>query len=166
MIEYKMELNDELKGILEGKEGKTKQKILETLVLFGDIFGAKRMVKVTHNEGHLVTSFGDEINAEGIKAEGGFTCDPRPLDYANVKCNFLEKIVFNKILYGKQKDYEDQLKKAGLTDSDSFSCASYLKECGNRPKEGDILSWAESSAVVFANSVLGARCNRNSGMLD
>ena len=34
------------------------------------------------------------------------------------------------------------------------------------PKKGDILSWAESSAVVFANSVLGARCNRNSGMLD
>ena len=135
MIEYKMELNDELKSILEGKEGETKQKILETLVLFGEIFGAKRMVKVTHNEGHLVTSFGipllkplfktmDEINKEGIKASGGFTCDPRPLDYANVKCNFLEKIVFNKILYGKQKDYEEQLKKAGLTDKDSFSCAS------------------------------------------
>lgn len=177
MIEYKMELNDELKSILEGKEGETKQKILETLVLFGDIFGAKRMVKVTHNEGHLVTSFGipllkplfktmSEINNEGIKATGGFTCDPRPLDYKNVKCSFLEKIVFNKILYGKQEYYEDQLLKAGLTDKDSFSCASYLKECGNRPKKGDILSWAESSAVVFANSVLGARCNRNSGMLD
>lgn len=177
MIEYKMELNEELRGILEGKEGETKQKILETLVLFGDIFGAKRMVKVTHNEGHLVTSFGipllkplfktmDALNKEGIKAEGGFTCDPRPIDYKNVKCNFLEKIVFNKILYGKQEEYEAQLKKAGLTDFDSFSCASYLKECGNRPQKSDILSWAESSAVVFANSVLGARCNRNSGMLD
>ena len=33
-------------------------------------------------------------------------------------------------------------------------------------KKGDILSWAESSAVVYANSVIGARCNRNSGMLD
>lgn len=177
MIEYKMELNDGLKSILEGKEGPTKQKILETLVLFGDIFGAKRMVKVTHNEGHLVTSFGipllkplfktmNEINHDDIKAQGGFTCDPRPLDYKNVKCNLLERIVFNKILYGKQEDYEKQLLKAGLTDSDSFSCASYLKECGNRPNKGDILSRAESSAVVFANSVLGARCNRNSGMLD
>ena len=84
----------------------------------------------------------------------------------DVEGNILEKIVFDKILYGKQKEYEEQLKKVGLTDEDSFSCTSYLKECGNRPAKGDILSWAESSAVVFANSVLGARCNRNSGMLD
>ena len=37
---------------------------------------------------------------------------------------------------------------------------------GNKPQKGDILSWAESSAVVYANSVLGARCNRNSGMIE
>ena len=177
MIEYKMTLTDEEKEILEGKQGETKQKMMETLVLFGDIFNAKRMVKVTHKQGHLVTSFGipllkplygtmEELINDNCKAEGGFTMDPRPLDYKNVKCNILEKIVFNKILYGKQKEYEEQLKKVGLTDEDSFSCTSYLKECGNRPAKGDILSWAESSAVVFANSVLGARCNRNSGMLD
>ena len=177
MIEYKMTLTDEEKEILEGKQGETKQKMMETLVLFGDIFNAKRMVKVTHKQGHLVTSFGipllkplygtmEELIDDNCKAEGGFTMDPRPLDYKNVKCNILEKIVFDKILYGKQKEYEEQLKKVGLTDEDSFSCTSYLKECGNRPSKGDILSWAESSAVVFANSVLGARCNRNSGMLD
>src|SRR5574344_1309128 len=177
MIEYKMTLTDEEKEILEGKQGETKQKMMETLVLFGDIFNAKRMVKVTHKQGHLVTSFGipllkplygtmEELINDNCKAEGGFTMDPRPLDYKNVKCNILEKIVFNKILYGKQKEYEEQLKKVGLTDEDSFSCTSYLKECGNRPSKGDILSWAESSAVVFANSVLGARCNRNSGVLE
>ena len=37
---------------------------------------------------------------------------------------------------------------------------------GNVPKRGDVLSWAESSAVVYANSVLGARCNRNSGIFE
>ena len=58
MIEYKMTLTDEEKEILEGKQGETKQKMMETLVLFGDIFNAKRMVKVTHKQGHLVTSFG------------------------------------------------------------------------------------------------------------
>ena len=177
MIDYKMELAQEQIDILEGKKGDTLRKMMETLVLFGDIFGAKRMVPVTHKEGHLVTSFGipllrplfktmEEINKEGLKAEGGFTCDPAPLDYENVKCNLLEKVVFNKILYGKQEEYTEQMLKAGLVDRDSFSCTCYLEECGNRPKKGDILSWAESSAVVFANSVLGARCNRNSGMLD
>ena len=177
MIDYKMELTQEQIDILEGKKGDTLRKMMETLVLFGDIFGAKRMVPVTHKEGHLVTSFGipllrplfktmEEINKEGLKAEGGFTCDPAPFDYENVKCNLLEKVVFNKILYGKQEEYTEQMLKAGLVDKDSFSCTCYLEECGNRPKKGDILSWAESSAVVFANSVLGARCNRNSGMLD
>ena len=47
-----------------------------------------------------------------------------------------------------------------------FTCACYFDEVGNVPKQGDILSWAESSAVVYANSVLGARCNRNSGIID
>jgi predicted aconitase len=177
MIEAKMELTDEEKEILEGKRGDTLRKMLETLVLFGDTFGAKRMVKVTHLEGHLVTSFGipllkplyetmKEINDAGLIAKGGFTADPRPLDYTNVKCSFLERFVFDKFLYGKQKFYEEQLLKAGLRDLNSFSCACYLKECGNTPKEGDILSRAESSAVVYANSVLGARCNRNSALLD
>ena len=177
MIEYKMKLTDEEISILKGEQGEVKRKMMETLVLFGDIFNAKRMVKITHPMGHLVTSFGipllhplyktmDEINLEKCVAEGGFTIDPRPLDYKNVKCNLLERAVFDLVLYGKQKDYEKQLLKAGLVDLESFSCACYLKECGNRPNKGDILSWAESSAVVFANSVLGARCNRNSGMLD
>ena len=41
-----------------------------------------------------------------------------------------------------------------------------MDEVGNVPKQGEVLSWSESSAVVYANSVLGARCNRNSGILD
>ena len=40
-----------------------------------------------------------------------------------------------------------------------------MDEVGNIPNKGDVLSWAESSAVVYANSVLGARCNRNSGII-
>ena len=177
MYEPKMELTLEQKEILEGKQGPTMAKIMETVVMFGDIFSAPRLVKVTHDDGHLVTSFGikllkplfstmEQINEAGIKTKGHFTVDPRPIDYENVKCNLLEKLVFSKIMYAKQKMYEEQLTKAGLKDSNAFTCASYLPEIGNTPKEGDILSWAESSAVVFANSVLGARCNRNSGMLD
>lgn len=48
----------------------------------------------------------------------------------------------------------------------AFTCTYYLPEVGNRPGKGDILVWAESSAVIFANSVLGARTNRNSGIIE
>ncbi len=68
-----------------------------------------------------------------------------------------------KFMYSKQEDYEKQLQTLGLLDKDAFTCACYLEQVGNKPKKGDVLSWAESSAVVYANSVLGARCNRNSG---
>ncbi|NLA76837.1 MAG: DUF521 domain-containing protein, partial [Clostridiales bacterium] len=64
------------------------------------------------------------------------------------------------------KPYEEQRKKLGLKSPKSYSCTCYLDEVGNLPKKGDILSWAESSAVVYANSVLGARCNRNSGIIE
>ena len=171
-----MRLTAEEKGILEGKEGKTKAKIMQTLVEFGEVFGAKKLVKVTAN-GHLVTSFGigllkpvyrimDEIIDAGLKTKYPFTVDPRPIDYKNVKCGLLDKLIFSKIMYAQQKHYEEQLPKIGLRNKDSFTCTTYLSQVGNVPKYGDILSWAESSAVVFANSVLGARCNRNSGMLD
>ncbi len=177
MIDYKMELNDEQIAILKGEKGEAMQQVLETIVLFGDIFGAKRLVPVTHKDTHLVTSFGmgvlkplyacmEKLTSEGIKAQGYLTLDPRPTDYENVKCNFIEKIVFNKVMYSMQAPYEEYLKKLGLKDNNAFSCTCYLDEVGNIPKEGDVIAWAESSAVVYANSVLGARCNRNSGMID
>ena len=177
MYKPKMKLTQEQMDILEGKQGETRAKIMETIVRYGDIFDAPCLVPVTHGRGHLVTSFGmgllkpvfricDEMIDAGLKVEGGFTMDPRPLDYKNVKCSLLEKLVFNLVMYGKQEEYEERLLKLGMDKDDPFSCACYLKEIGNQPKMGDVLSWAESSAVNFANSVLGARCNRNSGMID
>lgn len=171
-----MKLTQEEQDILDGKEGQTKAKIMQTLVEFGELFGADKLVPVT-TSGHLVTSFGigllkpvyrimDEIIEAGLKTPYPFTVDPRPIDYENVKCGVLDKLIFSKIMYSKQKHYEEQLSKIGLKNKNAFTCTCYLEEVGNTPKYGDILSWAESSAVVFANSVLGARCNRNSGMLD
>lgn len=172
-----MHLTDEEMAILRGEKGDTLAKVMETVVRFGDIFDAPKLVPVTHHEGHLVTSFGigllkplfktmDELIQDNLKTKGPFTLDPRPIDYKNVKCNLLEKLVFSKIMYSKQDMYEEQLMKVGLKNKNAFSCTCYLDEVGNIPKMGDVLSWAESSAVVYANSVLGARCNRNSGMLD
>ena len=175
--EYKMKLTDEQKAVLEGSEGPVKAKVMETIVRYGDLFEATELVKVTHGQGHLVTSFGlsllkpvyrtmDELIGAGLKVEEGFTMDPRPSDFGATPNSILDKIIVKTVLYGKQKDYEAQLKKLGLVRDDAFSCACYFDEMGNIPRKGDILSWAESSAVNYANSVLGARCNRNSGMID
>lgn len=175
-MEYRMHLTDEEQAILNGSQGETMAKIVKTLVLYGDAFGATRFVPVT-GQGHLVTSFGisvlkpvfsimDELIDAGLKAKEPFTLDPRPIDYKNVKCNPIEKLIFSKILYGMQGSYEAQLQKLGLKSEKSFTCTCYLDEIGNTPGYGDVLSWAESSAVVYANSVLGARCNRNSGIIE
>ncbi len=174
---YKMKLTDDEVAILHGSQGETMAKVMKTLVLYGDAFGAEKFVSVAGNKGHLVTSFGisvlkpvfditQELIDAGLKVDETFTVDPRPIDYANVKCNPLQKLIFNKILYGMQDSYEVQLKKLGLKDNQAFTCTCYMDEVGNAPKKGDILSWAESSAVVYANSVIGARCNRNSGIIE
>ncbi|MBR2892227.1 MAG: DUF521 domain-containing protein [Clostridia bacterium] len=171
-----MILTPEEEAILNGSQGETMAKVIKTLILYGETFGAKRFVEVTA-PGHLVTSFGisimspvfnitQELIDAGLKAKAPFTVDPRPIDYANVKCNPIEKLIFSKILYGEQARYEAQLRKLGLKDKNAFTCACYLDDVGNIPKKGDILSWAESSAVVYANSVIGARCNRNSGIIE
>ena len=171
-----MILTEEQKSILNGEKGETLAKVMESVVRYGELFGADKLVPITSKYNHLVTSFGLKmigpiyelmnklIDAGAISGQK-FSCDPRPVD-KNVPANFLQKLVFNKFMYSKQDFYEEQLNTLGLMEKDAFSCACYLDEVGNKPAKGDILSWSESSAVVYANSVLGARCNRNSGIID
>ena len=171
-----MELTKEQQQILDGAQGETMAKIMKTLVMYGTTFGAEKMVPVTGKMGHLVTSFGlgvmkpvyalmDKLIAEGAVSKQKFTVDPKPLD-KNVPSDFLKNLVFNKFMYSAQDSYDAQLEKLGLVSKDGYSCTCYLDEIGNKPEKGDVLSWAESSAVVYANSVLGARCNRNSGIIE
>lgn len=170
-----MKLTPEEQEILEGKKGETLARIMKSVIRYGEIFGAEKLVPV-HQSGHLVTSFGvsmlkpvyqlmDELIANGIKTKLPFTVDPRPYDHVNIKYSIPENLVF-KIMYGKQKFYENQLRQVGLKDEKAFSCACYLKEVGNIPSKNDVIAWSESSAVVYANSVLGARTNRNSAIID
>ena len=171
-----MYLTPEQQGILDGAKGETMAKVMKTLVMYGDTFGADKMVPVTSEYNHLVTSFGlkmmkpvfdlmQQLIDAGAVSQQKFSVDPRPVD-PKVPANALQKLIFNKIMYAKQADYEKQLGELGLMNEDAFTCACYLDEMGNKPKKGEVLSWAESSAVVYANSVLGARCNRNSGIMD
>ena len=175
-MEYKMNLTDEQKQVLSGEKGQTMAKVMETLVRYGELYDSDTMIPVTGKNNHLVTSFGlkaltpvyelmDQLIAEGAVSGTKFSADPRPLD-KNVPSSFLQNIIFNHFMYSKQDFYEDQLQKLGLMEKDAFTCTCYMDEVGNIPKKGDILSWSESSAVVYANSVLAARCNRNSGIID
>lgn len=171
-----MNLTKEQQAILNGEKGDVLAKVMKTLVRYGELFGADSMVPVTSKYNHLVTSFGlkaltpvyglmDQLIESGNLSTQKFSADPRPLD-KNVPSNFLQDFIFKYFMYSKQADYEKQLTKLGLMDKDAFTCTCYMDEVGNTPGMGDVLSWAESSAVVYANSVLGARCNRNSGIID
>ncbi|MBQ8239039.1 MAG: DUF521 domain-containing protein [Oscillospiraceae bacterium] len=171
-----MYLTDEQQAILNGSKGDTMAKVMKTLVMYGETFGADCLVPVTSKYNHLVTSFGlkmmgpvfdlmQQLIDAGAVSSQQFSVDPRPLD-RNVPANFLQNLIFNKFMYSKQEEYEKQLQALGLMNADAFSCACYLDQMGNKPAKGEVLSWAESSAVVYANSVLGARCNRNSGIMD
>ncbi len=176
MADYKIELTPEQLSILNGEQGETMAKIMKTLVMYGETFGATKMVPVTGKKGHLVTSFGikvmkpvyelmDRLISDGVVSGQQFSVDPKPVD-KNVPASFLENLIFKKFMYSAQEMYDGQLQKMGLVSDSAYTCTCYLDEVGNTPKKGDILSWAESSAVVYANSVLGARCNRNSGIID
>ena len=171
-----MKLTDEQQALLDGSKGEVMAKIMKTLIMYGETFGAERMVPVTSEYGHTVISYGlaalkpvldlfDQLIDAGLTDGQKFTADPRPLD-KNVPSTLLDDIVFKKIMYTQQERFEKQLVKLGITGDDDYTCTCYVDQMCNKPNKGDVLSWAESSAVVYANSVLGAKCNRNSGIIE
>ena len=145
-----MNLTPEQQAILDGAKGETMAKVMKTLVMYGDTFGADKLVPVTSEYNHLVTSFGlkmmgpvfdlmQQLIDAGAISQQQFSVDPRPLD-KNVPANFLINFIFNNFMYSKQENYEIQLEKLGLMNEDAFTCACYLDQVGNKPKMGDVLS--------------------------
>lgn len=171
-----LNLTKEQQAILNGEKGDVLARVMKTLVRYGELFGADSMVPVTSRYNHLVTSFGlkalkpvyelmDKLIESGNLSKQQFSADPRPLD-PKVPSSFLQDFIFKNFMYSSQEAYEEQLTKLGLMEKDAYTCTCYMDEVGNTPAMGEVLSWSESSAVVYANSVLGARCNRNSGIID
>ena len=171
-----MELTREQQDILNGSQGEVMAKVMKSLVMYGETFGADKMVPVTSEYGHTVISFGigvmkpvydlyDQLIKAG--ALSSRSSPPTPCPWTRTcPAAFLQDLIFKQFMYSQQGRYEKQLEKLGIMSPDAYTCACYLDEVGNKPAKGEVLSWAESSAVVYANSVLGARCNRNSGMLE
>lgn len=86
-----MNLTPEQQAILNGEKGEVLAKVMKTLVMYGDAFGAEKLVPVTSKYGHTVISFGintmkpvydlyDQLLASGVKFQQKFTADPLPLD--------------------------------------------------------------------------------------
>ena len=171
-----MKLTKEQSEILKGSRGETMARVMRTVALYGKACGAERLVSITSKYNHITASCGlkdmepihklmEKLAQEGLSAEKRFTVSPRPVDNV-VPTSFLQKRYFKKSMFTDQKQWEEQLKRLGMAGTGAFTCACYLDSVGNKPKRGEILSWAESSAVVYANSVLGARCNRSVPMMD
>ena len=170
-----MILNEELLAVQRGEQGEAMRKVLNTLVMYGEAFGAERMVKITGKMGHAVIGTGsmtwkpvfdlmEELIDGGALPRQSFTTDPRGVE-DHVPMSLKDRAMF-KVIFSGQKRMEQEWERMGIKDSNAYTCTAYMKEVGNIPQYGDILGWAESSAVSYVNSVIGARCNRNSGILE
>ena len=166
---HKMKLTKEEQGILDGKEGETKAKVMKTVVAFGNAFGATKLVKLggaPHTSLYNAPQFMEPMIKvfekcadEGLKSYAPFTVNPRPYDLYNVQNSPHDMaMVFEG--YPLQPRLEYVLMRLGARDFNSRSCMCFLPEIGNKPEPGTMVAWAESSATNFGNSGLGIRTNR------
>ena len=157
-----MKLTEEEQAILAGKQGEAMRLALQTLVRYGEAFGADSLVPIS--SAHLAGSFAVILyrtyyqalrlmKRDGLKVKVPTTVNPWPAENPNL---------VNRIIFGRQAFLDQHLGAIGVTRN--WSCVCYDQE--NVPPKGAVLAWAESSAVQFANSALGARTNRNSVMID
>ncbi|MCP4688793.1 MAG: DUF521 domain-containing protein [Desulfobacterales bacterium] len=171
-----MRLTREEQEILSGGRGEMLQRVMRTVVAYGEALEAERLVDIT-GMGHFVitSSFPgispsmemlDALIAAGLKTPRPFTLDPiAPLDFENWWLN-QEQIDWLERMYHEQKEYDERMLSLGLWSPGACTCTPYLPEVGNTPGRGDVLAWSESACVVFANSALGARSNRNGAIID
>jgi len=157
-----MFLTKEEEKILAGEEGLAAQKSMEILVALGEIFGAERMIDISsvqvagvsyHNLGEAGLEFLEDLAKDG-KVKVLTTLNPAGMDLENwrnlgIPSDFAEK----------QERVINAFKKLGIITT--CTCTPYL--IGNLPRFGEHIAWSESSAVTFANSVLGAKTNKEGG---
>jgi len=157
-----MELTPQEQAMLDGKEGYAVRKSMEILVALGEIFGAKRLIDVSsvqvagvsyHNLGDAGLEFLNSLAADG-KVKVLTTLNPAGMDLEN-----WQQLGITPEFAEKQHQVIDAFERMGILVS--CTCTPYL--LGNLPLYGEHVAWSESSAVTFANSVLGARTNREGG---
>lgn len=162
-----MKLTDEQQKILNGAEGQFLAKCMRWLVDWGDAMGAKRLVPTTNTHA-LVTVPGNLVYGASKKTIQSTMELLRPACQHKVCCHSTTHITFaHEEQYDEiempaeqvsaQLEIMDMARDAGFLMT--YTCAPYL--VGNVPVKGEICAWTESSAVVYANSILGARTTRH-----
>lgn len=158
-----MKLTKKERMMLEGREGVGVRKAMEILNALGEIYSAERMIAIKsaqisgvsyNNLGDAGLAFLGEWANEGAYVRVPTTLNPAGMDLADWK-----KLGFGEDFAEKQLSVVDAYERMGV--SISCTCTPYL--VGNLPKFGEHIAWSESSAVSYANSVLGARTNREGG---
>jgi hypothetical protein len=171
-----MKLTSEEQAVVQGKHGAALKKVMLTLVSYGEALGAERFVDIEGSGHfalhHVLPGIGprlemlDELVEAGLRAKFPFTLDPvPPLDFENLDLSPDQKMFFERV-FSSQHHFEQRMQQLGLRDEESWTCTPYLAVVGNVPARGEILAWSESSAVVYVNSVFGARTNRNAVIMD
>jgi len=157
-----LRLTPEEKRMLSGEEGRATRKAMEILVALGEIYGAERLVPVSSvqvsgvsykNLGDAGIEFLRELADDG-RARVKTTLNPAGMDLTNWRAQGITEGFAS-----KQLEVIDAYRRLGL--EISCTCTPYL--AGNEPGLGDHIAWGESSAVIYANSMLGARTNREGG---
>jgi predicted aconitase len=155
-----MELTPQQKDMLAGKQGDGMRKAMDILMAYGRCYDAERLIPITsvHIAGNFPVLLDEGIDWLEDLAKGGtrvrvFTTknpemyDPLQADEMKIPMRLRQR----------QGRIHDVLKKLGVVLT--YSCHHYL--AGNVPRFGDHIAWASSGSQVFANSVIGARSNRD-----
>lgn len=150
-----MHLTKEEEQVYEGEEGWTKQKAMEILVAIGDINHATELIpiKSAHISGVSYKTIGDAF--EFISRLEGTVKVKSTLNPIGMDTEKWAEMGISEAFAVNQTNVLDAYKKLGI--SAECTCIPYL--IGHAPAKGEHIAWAESSAVLYANSVLGARTN-------
>lgn len=149
--------------MLDGAQGRAVQKAMQILVALGKIYEAERMLTVSSvqiagvsydNLGEAGLQFLTEMADGGGKVRALTTLNPAGMDTENWKA-----LGISAEFAERQARVIDAFARMGVMTT--CTCTPYL--VGNLPHFGEHIAWAESSAVCYANAVLGARTNREGG---
>lgn len=159
-----IDLTETDQALLEGAHGKAAQVAMHIVLRMAELQGARSLVDVTqaHIDGCIYTGPASLRFAEQLVQWGATVRVPTTLNSISVDQRRWRELGIDPALGEPASALGDAYMAMGA--QLSFTCAPYLLD--SAPKAGEQIVWAESNAVVYANSVLGARTLKYPDYLD